>query len=202
MAVDTIPDRYRYSVIPHVMVRGAAEAIEFYKKAFGAEETFRVALPDGKIIHSEIQIGESVVMLGDADSPFSDPKATGGSSVGLHVYVKDVNTLFAWAISAGATEIQPLQDMFYGDRTAMLEDPKTHPAVEKRWQIAVRRPQINVFTAGFRQHGSEFGVGQRTGERQQPGRHPNQQNYFGRADLLRHHAGFQEYSRSDYRADD
>jgi PhnB protein len=126
MTVETIPDRYRYSVIPHVMVNSAAEAIEFYKKAFGATEIFRIAFPNGKITHSEIQIGQSVVMLGDADGPFRDPKSLGGSSVGMHVYVENVDALFVQAVNSGAKEVQPMQDIFYGDRTAMLEDPYGH----------------------------------------------------------------------------
>jgi PhnB protein len=126
MFVEAIPVRYRCSVVPHVMIDGAANAIEFYEKAFGATEIFRVATPNGKVIHAEIRIEESVLMLGDAESPFRHPKATRGTTVGLHLYVKDVDTLFARAIGAGAREIQPVRDMFYGDRTAMLEDPFGH----------------------------------------------------------------------------
>lgn len=126
MSVKAIPDRYRYAVIPHVMVKGAAQAIEFYKAAYSATELFRIASPDGKIIHSEIRIGQSVVMIGDAEGLFRDARSLGGSSVGLHVYVDDVDALFLRARSAGAKELQPVQTMFYGDRTAMLEDPYGH----------------------------------------------------------------------------
>jgi len=126
MIVETIPIRYRYSVIPHLMVDNAAEAIAFYAKAFGAIEVFRIVSPNGKIIHAEITINRSVLMLGDADSPFRDARSLGGSPVGLHVYVENVDDLFAQAIRSGAREIQPVQDMFYGDRTAMLEDPYGH----------------------------------------------------------------------------
>ena len=121
-----IPDRYRYAVIPHVMVDGAAKAITFYETAFAATELFRVAQPDGRIVHAEIRIGASVVMVGDADPPFRSPSAAGGSTVGLHVYVEDVDTQVAHAVDAGATLLQPAQDMFYGDRVAMIEDPFGH----------------------------------------------------------------------------
>lgn len=126
MSVETIPDRYRYSVVPHVMVDGASDAIAFYERAFGAAELFRIASPDGTVIHAEITIGESLLMVGDAGGPFGAPDSLGGSSVGLHVYVEDVDALFAQALKAGAEEIQPAQDMFYGDRTAMLKDPYGH----------------------------------------------------------------------------
>src|SRR5699024_3825882 len=102
------------------MINGAAEAIEFYKKAFDALEIFRLASPDGRIIHAEIQIGESVLMVGDADPPFQDPKTVGGTTVGLHVYVDDVDAMSAQAIRAGASEVQPAQDMFYGARQSMV----------------------------------------------------------------------------------
>ena len=126
MTEKPIPDRYRFSVIPHIFIDGASKAIEFYKAAFGATEIFRVAKPDGKIVHAEIRIGRSVVMVGDAEGAFADPRSLGGVSVGLHVYVDDVDARFARAVSAGATAIQPVQGMFYGDRTGMLRDPFGH----------------------------------------------------------------------------
>jgi PhnB protein len=126
MTARQIPDRYRQSVIPHIMIKGASAAIEFYTRAFGATELVRIAKPNGHIVHAEIKIDDSIIMVGDAERPFHDPNSLGGSSVGLHIYVKNVDALSAQATSAGAKEIQPVQDMFYGDRMAMLEDPFGH----------------------------------------------------------------------------
>lgn len=126
MPIDPIPARYQYAVIPHVMVNGAAAAIEFYEKALGAIELFRVAKSDGQIVHAEITVGRSVIMVGDVEDPFHAPLPSGGTTVGLHVYVDDVNACFAQAVDAGAKVIQAVQDMFYGDRVCMLEDPYGH----------------------------------------------------------------------------
>jgi PhnB protein len=121
-----IPERYHHAVIPHVMIDGASAAIEFYERAFGATELFRIARPDGRILHAELRIGSSVVMLGDADAPFRAPGALGASTVGLHVYVDDADQRITQAVDAGATLLQPVQDMFYGDRVGILEDPFGH----------------------------------------------------------------------------
>ncbi len=123
---EAIPDRYRYAVIAHIMVDGAAAAIDFYCEALGAKELFRILSPDSKIIHAEIQIEQSVVMVGDAAGPFSAPSTLGGTTTGLHVYVSDVDSLSAQALRAGAVELQPPQDMFYGARQSMLKDPFGH----------------------------------------------------------------------------
>jgi PhnB protein len=121
-----IPDRYQFAVVPHIFINGASGAIKFYKQAFDADELFRVSKPDGKIVHAEIKIGDSAIMVGDADGVFRDPRALSGVSVGLHLYTDDVDALFARALGAGARQIQPVQDMFYGDRMGMLEDPYGH----------------------------------------------------------------------------
>ncbi|MET7451994.1 VOC family protein [Streptomyces sp. NPDC005574] len=128
-----IPDRYRYSVVPHIMVDDAASAIDFYRRAFGAREDFRLDAPGGGILHAEVTVGRSVLMLGDAGpdgpeaSPFAPPTALGGStSVALHVFVPDVDGLAERAAAAGAEILQPPQDMFHGDRTAVLKDPSGH----------------------------------------------------------------------------
>ncbi|MET7427210.1 VOC family protein [Dactylosporangium sp. NPDC005555] len=121
-----IPDRYRYAAIPHIMLDGARAAAEFYVAAFDAEELMRIAHPDGRILHAELRIGTSVVMLGDAEKPFVSPHVAGGTTVGLHVYVDDVDALYDRAVTAGATSMQPPTDMFYGDRTIMLKDPFGH----------------------------------------------------------------------------
>ncbi|GAA1106548.1 MULTISPECIES: VOC family protein [Kitasatospora] len=120
-----IPEQYRYAVVPHVMVDGAAEAIEFYVAAFGASEHFRMEGEAGRIAHAEIGVHGSTLMLGDADAPFSPPDAL-GASVALHVYVPDVDGLSARAVSAGAELLSPPTDMPYGARQSMLRDPFGH----------------------------------------------------------------------------
>ncbi len=126
MTVQSIPDRYLHSVIPHVMIEGASTAIEFYTQALGAIELFRISQPNGRIVHAEISIGGSIFMVGDAEGSFHDPQSLGGTPVGLHVYVENADALFAQAVGAGAKAIQPVQAMFYGDRMGMLEDPFGH----------------------------------------------------------------------------
>jgi PhnB protein len=108
------------------MLADAPAAIDFYKTAFGAEEIFRIADPSGTIIHSEVRIGQSIVMLGDVDERFREPQSAGGTTVGIHIYVDDVDLMFARALRAGATVLQEPQDMFYGDRMTMLQDPFGH----------------------------------------------------------------------------
>ena len=127
MSVKAIPDGY-HSVTPYLSLNGAAEAIDFYKRAFGAVELFRVDTPDGKVGHAEISIGDSRLMLADTceEGPARDPHALGGSSVGLHLYVEDVDALFAQASAAGASIVRPVQDQFYGDRNGVLKDPFGH----------------------------------------------------------------------------
>lgn len=127
MTVKPIPDGY-HSVTPYLMIKGASEAIEFYKRAFGATELFRLAAPGGQIGHAEIKIGDSLIMLADPceEGAFRNPQSLGGSSVGLHVYVADVDAQFAQAIKAGAKAVKPVQDQFYGDRSGTLEDPFGH----------------------------------------------------------------------------
>jgi PhnB protein len=127
MAVKPIPKGY-HSVTPYLCIKGAAEAIEFYKRAFNAEESSRFLTPTGEIGHAEIRIGDSTIMLADEynEMAFRSPSMLGGSSVGLLVYVDDVDNLFAQAVNAGAKVISPAQDQFYGDRSGELEDPFGH----------------------------------------------------------------------------
>ncbi len=128
MAVKPIPEGY-HTVTPYLMIKGAADAIEFYRHAFGAIETFRLTSPNGEIGHAEIRIGDSSVMLADdcgGQASFRNPGALAGSSIGLHVYCENVDALFARAVEAGAKVIRPLQDQFYGDRSGTLEDPFGH----------------------------------------------------------------------------
>jgi uncharacterized glyoxalase superfamily protein PhnB len=122
------------------MVAGAAKAIEFYKKALGAEELKRFEGPDGKIMHAEIRIGDSVLMLGDEmpEMGARGPKSVGGTSVSFLIYGDNVNGAWKRAIEAGAKEIMPLQDQFWGDRTGCLEDPFGH-----HWWLAQQIEQLS-----------------------------------------------------------
>ncbi|MFA1537498.1 VOC family protein [Actinomadura monticuli] len=120
-----IPEHYRYSVIPHIMIDGAAEAIKFYTEAFGASELFRLDGDDGRIVHAEISVQGSTLMLGDAEGPFGPP-GEAGTSVLLHVYVPDVDALTARAAAAGAELLSAPADMPYGARQSMLRDPSGH----------------------------------------------------------------------------
>ncbi|WP_431993252.1 VOC family protein [Streptomyces albogriseolus] len=128
-----VPERYHYAVVPHIMVDDAAAAIDFYRRAFGAREDFRLEAPGGGVLHAEITVGRSTLMLGDAsvkeaeDASFTAPAFLGGgTSVTLHVFVPDVDALAARAEAEGAEILQPPTDMFHGDRTVILRDPSGH----------------------------------------------------------------------------
>jgi PhnB protein len=125
--VKPIPDGYP-RVSPYLTVDGASEAIEFYSTVLDAKERGRMAGPDGRIGHAELQIGDSVIMLSDEfpEMGTKSPKQLGGSPVTLSVYVENVDDVFAGALKAGATEIRPVQDQFYGDRTGQFTDPFGH----------------------------------------------------------------------------
>lgn len=125
--VKAIPEGYERAV-PYMSVRGAAQALEFYKKAFGAEVLVRMDQPDGKVGHAEFRIGNSILMLADEfpEMGFLSPQTLGGSPVGIHFYVEDVDSVFNRAVAAGATVARPLQNQFYGDRIGMLKDPFGH----------------------------------------------------------------------------
>ena len=127
MPVKPIPDEYQ-AATPYLCIKGAARAIEFYAKAFGAKETMRMEQPDGRIGHAEIRIGSAPVMLADEfpEMGFRSPKTLGGTPVNILVYVADVDALAAQAQAAGATIKRPVADQFYGDRVAVLEDPFGH----------------------------------------------------------------------------
>ena len=138
--VQPIPAGY-HSVTPYLSIRGAADAIEFYKKAFGAKEIMRMPGPGGSIGHAEIRIGDSRIMLADefAAMDFLSPKARGGTTVTIHLYMKDVDTAVARASAAGAKVVRPVQDQFYGDRTGSLEDPFGHV-----WHIATHKEDLSI----------------------------------------------------------
>lgn len=138
MVVNYIPENF-HSVTPYLSLSSATDAIEFYKRAFNAIEVFRLAAPNGTVGHAELRIGDSPIMLADAceESPIPNPEELGGSSVGLHVYVADVDALFAQAVNAGAAVIRPVEDQFYGDRTGTLKDPFGHV-----WFLATHREDL------------------------------------------------------------
>lgn len=132
MTVKPIPEGY-HSVTPYLIVQGAAAALAFYTKAFGATEIMRLEGPGGTVAHAEMQIGDSRVMLAD-ECPEMDalaPQSPGSSGVGICLYVDQVDDVVASAIDAGASVKRPLQDQFYGDRSATLQDPFGHA-----WTVA------------------------------------------------------------------
>ncbi|HET9577146.1 MAG TPA: VOC family protein [Usitatibacter sp.] len=121
------------AVTPYLICEGAAEAIDFYKRAFGAEEIMRMPRPDGKVGHAEIRINGSIIMLGEADPGrgYTGPKALKGSPVSIMLYVDDVDAMASRAQKAGAKVTQPVADMFWGDRYGTLDDPFGH-----HWAVA------------------------------------------------------------------
>jgi PhnB protein len=128
------------TAIPYLIVRDAASAIEFYKNAFGATEFLRLADPAGKVMHAEIRIGDSQIMLADEfpDMGYRSPTDLGGSPVSVLLYVEDVDQLFTSATNAGATSTMPLQDQFDGDRRGTLTDPFGHI-----WLVATRKEDVS-----------------------------------------------------------
>lgn len=133
-----IPQGY-HTVTPYLCVKGAAEAIAFYKKAFGAKEIMRMPGPKGTVGHAEIQIGDSRIMLADEfpEMNFRSPRSVGATPVNIHVYVRDADKVAQKAIAAGAKELRPVAEQFYGDRTGSLEDPFGHV-----WHVATRVADI------------------------------------------------------------
>lgn len=140
MAVKPIPAGY-HTVTPYLVVNDAAGAIDFYKRAFGAQEIMRMAGPQGKIGHAEIKIGDSVIMLGDempaANMSTRSPQSVGGTTAGLMLYVENVDSAFQQAVNAGAKVEMPLGDMFWGDRYGRLVDPFGHS-----WSLATHKEDV------------------------------------------------------------
>ena len=138
--VKPIPPGY-HSVTPYLCVKGGAQAIEFYKKAFGATEVMRMSAPDGKIGHSELQIGDSRVMLADEfpEMGFLSPQSLGGAPVMMHLYVEDSDAVVARAADAGARVTKPVADQFYGDRGGQVEDPFGH-----KWYVATHKEDLTM----------------------------------------------------------
>ena len=144
--VKAIPEGY-HSVTPYLCLGGAADAIEFYRKAFGATELFRMQAPGGKVGHAEIQIGDSRIMLADEhpERNACGPKTIGGTPVSLMLYVADCDAVFKRAIAAGATSMTPLTDQFYGDRSGCVLDPFGH-----QWTIATHQEDVSPEEMGKR----------------------------------------------------
>jgi len=135
--VKPIPDNYP-TVSPYLVVDGAAKAIDFYKPAFDATELFRMPMPDGSVAHAEIKIGNSPVMMADASEEFKGPRAFGGTPVSLMIYVEDVDRVFRQALAQGATQLRPVVDQFYGDRSGTLVDPFGHV-----WTVATHIEDVS-----------------------------------------------------------
>jgi PhnB protein len=137
--VKPIPEGY-HSVTPYLIIKNAADAIEFYKKAFGATELFRIDQPDGKIGHAEIKIGDSPIMLSDEFPAMGHrgPQSLGGSPVSIMLYVEDVDTVVKRATTAGAKLDRPVEDKFYGDRAGSLTDPFGHI-----WHIGTHKEDVS-----------------------------------------------------------
>ena len=135
-----IPDGF-HGATPYLCCRDAARAIEFYRRAFGATETMRLAEPGGRIGHAEIKIGQAVIMLSDEYPDFGavSPQSIGGTAVAIHLYVADVDALVRQAAAAGATVHRQPEDQFYGDRSATLSDPFGH-----RWTFATHIEDVSV----------------------------------------------------------
>ena len=137
--VKPIPDGFR-TVTPTIVVNNGKEAIEFYKKAFGANEIYQMPTPDGKIMHAMIQIGDSFVMLHDEFPSMGakSPTTIGGSPTSLHLYVEDADSLYKRAVEAGAAPTMPIMDAFWGDRYGMVIDPYGHA-----WAIATHQKDLS-----------------------------------------------------------
>jgi PhnB protein len=140
MPVKPIPDGYT-TVTPYLYIRGAAGAIDFYKKAFGATELFRMPGPNGCVMHAEIRIGDSCIMLADEfpDMGARSPQTLGGVSSSIMLYVEDVDHRFDQAVKAGAKVQRPVKDQFYGDRSGTLEDPYGHV-----WTIGTHKEDVST----------------------------------------------------------
>jgi uncharacterized glyoxalase superfamily protein PhnB len=140
MAVQAVPQGY-HTITPYMTVRDAARAIEFYKQAFGAVEKGVMKGPDGKIMHAELRIGDSIFMLGDEQPQFGalSPQSTGGAGMGLHIYTEDVDSAVERAVKAGASVEMPVADMFWGDRYGKLADPFGH-----KWSIATHKQDFSM----------------------------------------------------------
>ena len=138
MPPKAIPPGY-HMVTPYLAVKDGVAALEFYKKAFGATERFKMLMPDGRLAHAEIQLGDSIVMMcGEfPEMGVRSPQTLGGSPVNLYLYVEDVDAFYNKAVAAGAKAAKPVMDQFYGDRSGQLEDPFGH-----LWWVATHKEDV------------------------------------------------------------
>lgn len=137
--VRPIPEGY-HTVTPYLYVRGATAAIDFYRNVFGAAEIVRMAGPDGRIMHAELKIGDSVVMLGDENLQVGmlSPQTVGGFSTGLHVYVENSDAVVKKMVDSGGKVLRPIKNQFYGDRSASVLDPFGH-----MWSVATHIEDVS-----------------------------------------------------------
>ena len=147
-AAKAVPDGY-HTITPQLTLDNAAQTIDWYKRAFGAEEVSRSAGPDGTIMHAELKIGDSRIMVNDVMMGLKGPKALGGSPSSLWVYVDDADALFNRAVGAGAKVQMPLDNQFWGDRAGSVADPSGYT-----WWIASRKEELSV--AEIQQRSAEF----------------------------------------------
>jgi PhnB protein len=141
MAAKPIPEG-QHSITPYLGIKDAHLAIEFYKKAFNAQEMFRLDSPDGRVGHAELKIGDSSLMLAEPcgeSGGLTASQSVNGVAVGLHLYVEDCDQIYAQAIAAGATQVSPLQDQFYGDRSGTVKDP-----FGNLWFVSTHKEELSV----------------------------------------------------------
>jgi PhnB protein len=148
--VKPVPDRF-HTVTPHLVIDGAGKAIDFYKKAFGAEEIRRMPGPGGKVMHAEIMIGDSMVMLCDEFPDYGSLGPKGSSPVTIHLYVADVDKLYERAVAAGAKAVMPPMDAMWGDRYGKLTDPFDH-----NWSLATHKEDLTPQQIGERMKAAGF----------------------------------------------
>ncbi len=156
--VNAIPDGF-HAITPYLIVNGAAAAIDYYTKAFGAVEVLRMPMPDGRIGHAEIKIGDSHIMLADEmpEMGYLSPQSLNGTTVSLALYVEDVDTVFQRAVAAGAEVKQALADQFYGDRMGKLSDPFGHA-----WLLSMHIEDVTPEEVAKRMEA--FGCGENAGQ--------------------------------------
>jgi len=160
MATKAIPEGYS-TATPYLIVKGAADALDFYKRAFNATELFRMADPSGKVMHAEMRIGNSIIMLADEhpEMGYRGPSSVGGFTVSIMLYVENVDEVFDRAVKAGAKAQRPVQNQFYGDRSGTLEDPFGHV-----WTISTHVEDVppdelkRRAEAMFKSHGASAGA--------------------------------------------
>jgi PhnB protein len=143
-----------HSVTPYLALRDAKSAIDFYVRAFGAELVLKLDMPDGSIAHAEVRIGDSILMMAEENPDWGSrsPQAIGGSPVSMMIYVADVDAAFARALAAGATELRPVADQFYGDRTGTLADPYGY-----QWTLATHVEDVSTEEAQRRMEAMNLG---------------------------------------------